>query len=57
MSIGRAGKKLTRSQREHVQALGMSATDWLICKCQLETWTLVHRFTGQQKEIRSPEWM
>lgn len=56
MSKGRAGKRLTRKQHEHVQALGMDSADWLICKYQLDTWTLVHRFTGQQKVIRSPEW-
>lgn len=56
MSKGRAGKRLTRRQHDHVQALGLDGNDWLICKCQLDTWTLVHRFTGQQKEIRSPEW-
>lgn len=56
MSKGRAGKRLTRRQHEHLQALGMNSADWLICKYQTDTWTLVHRFTGQQKVIRSPEW-
>lgn len=56
MSKGRAGKRLTRKQYDHVQALNLNPKDWLICKCQLDTWTLVHRFTGQQKIIRSPEW-
>lgn len=54
--MSRAGKRLTRAQREHVQALGLYPRDWLICKYQHDTWTLVHRFTGQQKTVRSPNW-
>lgn len=51
-----SGKRLTRKQHEHLQALKMDSTDWLMCKCQTDEWTLVHRYTAQRKIVRSPEW-
>lgn len=47
------GKRLTRQQRQHIEALGLNSSDWLITKKLEDVWTLVHRYTGQAKQVRS----
>lgn len=50
------GKRLSAQQRKHVESLGMNSADWLIAKKLEDIWTLVHRQTGQSKEVRSEKW-
>ncbi|MGE7839562.1 DUF6906 family protein [Lysinibacillus sp. NPDC093712] len=48
------GKRLTVAQRLHLQSLNLNSDNWLISKCTTEKWKLVHRYTGQPKDIPAP---
>lgn len=52
----KSGKRLTVQQRKHIDSIGLNSMDWLIAKKLDDVWTLVHRQTGQAKEVRSDKW-
>lgn len=57
MSRGTKGRNPTRSERQHLDKLGMRSSDWLIVGKREWTYLLVHRFVGQAKEVRGERWV
>lgn len=47
------GKKPTVAERRYLQSINLNS-DWLISKKLTDKWVIVHRFTGQVKEIPAP---
>ena len=47
------GKKPTVAERKYLQSIKLNS-DWLISKKTSENWLLVHKLTGQVKEIPAP---
>ncbi|WP_157723874.1 DUF6906 family protein [Domibacillus aminovorans] len=45
------GKKPSRAERKVILSYGLSPLNWLISKKHNGMYTLVHRHTGQVKEI------
>lgn len=50
------GRKFTRAEYSHAMTVLATADDWLLAKVEEWTWTVVHRYTGQAKQIRSERW-
>ncbi|WCH46412.1 DUF6906 family protein [Lysinibacillus sp. OF-1] len=48
------GHNLTRKQKMHIASLRLNPDNWLICKKQVESWLIVHRFTGRTRVIPAP---
>lgn len=48
------GRKLTIAVRKHVTKPVGRVADWQISKKETHLWTVVHRITGQLKQILAP---
>lgn len=47
-------KRLTVREHKYLQSINLTSENWLISKKTSEMWTLVHRYTGQVKEVYAP---
>lgn len=50
------GRKFTRAEYSHALTVLANADDWPLVKVEEWTWTVVHRYVGQAKQIRSERW-
>ncbi|WP_411197846.1 hypothetical protein GGGNBK_19040 [Sporosarcina sp. ANT_H38] len=50
------GRKFTRVQRNHAQSVLANVDDWLLVKVDEWTWTVMHRYLGQARQIRNERW-
>lgn len=48
------GKRLTVAQRKYLESINFPSEDWLISKKTIEKWVLVHKLTGQVRQILAP---
>ena len=48
------GKRPTVKEHKYLQSLKLSSENWLISKKQADKWLIVHKLTGQAKEIVAP---
>ncbi|WP_312125146.1 DUF6906 family protein [Lysinibacillus capsici] len=48
------GKKLTVSQRQHLQSLGLEPNDWLLSKKTNVEWVIIERISGNACTIPAP---
>lgn len=48
------GKKLTVSQRQHLQSLGLEPNDWLLSKKTNIEWVIIERISGNVSVIPAP---
>ncbi len=47
-------KRLTVREHQYLKSLKLQSENWLISKKQTDRWTIIHKFTGQAKEIVAP---
>lgn len=50
------GRKFTRRQLIHARKVLGNPQDWLLLSVDEYSWTVVHRFVGQVKQVRSEKW-
>lgn len=48
------GKRLKRFEKQYLQSINLNPENWLMSKRKSDIWLLVHRLTGQVKEIPAP---
>jgi hypothetical protein len=48
------GRKLSVNERKHISKSITRVEDWFISKKETELWTVIHKGTGQAKQILSP---
>lgn len=48
------GKKLTVSQRQYLQSLGLEPNDWLLSKKTNVEWVIIERISGNARVIPAP---
>lgn len=48
------GKKLTVSQRQYLQSLGLEPNEWLLSKKTKVEWVLIERISGNVRAIPAP---
>lgn len=47
-------RNLNSSEREHISKSIANPRDWKISKKETDMWLIVHRFTGQVKNVLAP---
>lgn len=47
-------KKLTFKEHLYLQTINLNSDNWLISKKTSAKWTMVHKYTGQVKEVYAP---
>ncbi|BDH62149.1 hypothetical protein MTP04_22790 [Lysinibacillus sp. PLM2] len=47
-------KRLTVKEHRYLQSINLNSENWLISKKLTDKWVIVHRFTGQVREILAP---
>ncbi|MBD8028187.1 hypothetical protein SFC08_13185 [Lysinibacillus halotolerans] len=48
------GKRLKRFEKQYLRSLNLNDENWLLSKKTTEFWLIVHKLTGQTKEIPAP---
>ncbi|WP_445954571.1 DUF6906 family protein [Ureibacillus sp. FSL E2-3493] len=48
------GKRLKRFEKQYLRSLNLNHENWLLSKKTTEFWLIVHKLTGQTKEIPAP---
>ena len=47
------GRKFTRAEYSHAQTVLANIDDWLLAEAEEWTWTVVHRYVGQARQVRN----
>lgn len=50
------GRKFIRTEYSHAQTVLTNLDVWLLVKVEEWTWTIIHRFTGQARQVRNERW-